>query len=146
MAVILHPTDFSSGADDAQKHAARLARALGAELVLLHVVPETILIPGADLHLGAENVARANEGHRRWAEENLETRVKSLQASGLRARSRLAVGAAVEEINRAAQSEGAELIVMGTHGRGAVGRVFLGSVAARVVQTAPCPVLTVRER
>jgi nucleotide-binding universal stress UspA family protein len=47
---------------------------------------------------------------------------------------------------RAARGRKARLIVMGTHGRTGVARFFLGSVAARVAATAPCPVLTVRRR
>jgi nucleotide-binding universal stress UspA family protein len=51
-----------------------------------------------------------------------------------------------DRIVRAARSTRADLIVLGTHGRTGLGRVFLGSVAARVVTLAPCPVLTVRAR
>ena len=50
------------------------------------------------------------------------------------------------EIVRLASEEHAELVIMGTHGRGGVSRVLLGSVADRVIRTAPCPVLTVRKR
>jgi nucleotide-binding universal stress UspA family protein len=53
-------------------------------------------------------------------------------------------GSPQEAIEEAAKAIGAELIVVGTHGRTGVPRFFLGSVAARVVSTAPCPVLTVR--
>ena len=49
------------------------------------------------------------------------------------------------EIIKAARSEDADLIVIGTHGRGAVAHMLLGSVAEKVVRKAPCPVLTVRE-
>jgi nucleotide-binding universal stress UspA family protein len=51
-----------------------------------------------------------------------------------------------EQIVRSAKRQRADLIVMGTHGRTGVARFFLGSVAARVAATAPCPVLTVRGR
>jgi nucleotide-binding universal stress UspA family protein len=55
-------------------------------------------------------------------------------------------GIAHEQIARTARRQRADLIVMGTHGRTGVARFFLGSVAARVAATAPCPVLTVRGR
>jgi nucleotide-binding universal stress UspA family protein len=55
-------------------------------------------------------------------------------------------GVAHEQIARAAKRQRADLIVMGTHGRTGMARFFLGSVAARVAATAPCPVLTVRGR
>jgi nucleotide-binding universal stress UspA family protein len=59
----------------------------------------------------------------------------------------LLVGAAAHEaIARAAARERADVIVIGTHGRSGLERVFVGSVAARVIGTAPCPVLTVRPR
>jgi nucleotide-binding universal stress UspA family protein len=51
-----------------------------------------------------------------------------------------------EQIVRAAKRQRVGIIVMGTHGRTGVARFFLGSVAARVAATAPCPVLTVRGR
>jgi nucleotide-binding universal stress UspA family protein len=54
------------------------------------------------------------------------------------------VGAPFLEIIHAAQSESADLIVMGTHGRSGLAHVLMGSVAERVVNKAPCPVLTVR--
>ena len=47
-------------------------------------------------------------------------------------------------INTFAKDAGVDLIVMGTHGRGAITHLLMGSVAERVVRTAPCPVLTVR--
>ena len=50
----------------------------------------------------------------------------------------------VEEVVALATDELADLVVIGSHGRGGVGRVLLGSVADRVIRLAPCPVLTVR--
>jgi nucleotide-binding universal stress UspA family protein len=64
----------------------------------------------------------------------------------VRARGLLVEGVAHEQITRAAKRLRADLIVMGTHGRTGVARFFVGSVAARVTATAPCPVLTVRGR
>jgi nucleotide-binding universal stress UspA family protein len=55
-------------------------------------------------------------------------------------------GVAHEQIIRTARRQKADMIVMGTHGRTGMARFFLGSVAARVTATAPCPVLTVRGR
>jgi hypothetical protein len=61
------------------------------------------------------------------------------------ATSAVVCGAPVPSIVKAAESAGADLIVMGTHGRRGMGHLLLGSVAERVVRLAPCPVLTVRE-
>jgi nucleotide-binding universal stress UspA family protein len=59
---------------------------------------------------------------------------------------RIAEGTPVEQIVRLAKEVSADLIIMGTHGRTGISRVFLGSVAERVVRRAPCPVLTVRSK
>ena len=58
----------------------------------------------------------------------------------------LADGAAHEQIARIAKTKRADLVVMGTHGRSGFAKLFLGSVAGRVVTAAPCPVLTVKGR
>jgi nucleotide-binding universal stress UspA family protein len=67
-----------------------------------------------------------------------------LGTSGQRARRFVVIGDARAEILAHAEREGVDLIVMGTHGRGGAARLFLGSVAERIVRAAPCPVLTVR--
>jgi nucleotide-binding universal stress UspA family protein len=61
--------------------------------------------------------------------------VRNVKGSGTRC---------ADEIARVAQDKGVDQIVMGTHGRGAVGRLFLGSVAQRVIQLAPMPVTVVK--
>lgn len=143
---ILHATDFSPCADQALEQAVRLARALGGEIVLAHVVPEKLLGDAEGLLIGEQELTSVNEARRRWAEEVLETRTASLRDEGLAARWRLSIGTTHEEIVKLAAAEEVDLIVMGTHGRGGFGRVFLGNVADRVIRTASCPVLTVRER
>jgi nucleotide-binding universal stress UspA family protein len=64
----------------------------------------------------------------------------------VRARALLLEGTAHDRIARAAKTQRADLIVMGTHGRSGLARFFVGSVASRVVSVAPCPVMTVRGR
>ena len=83
---------------------------------------------------------------RRLAEDTLEARCGQLRQSGIKARWRLEVGVPFEEIVKAAHEEGADMIVMGTHGRSGLNRLLLGSVAERVVRLALCPVLTVRQK
>ena len=141
---ILHPTDFSACAEEAQVHAIRLARALGAELVLLHVLVETPLY-GEGL-VAMKQVRELYETQRKWAGETLEARAAEASAAGATTRWKLSVGVPFEEIVRAAREEGADMIVMGTHGRRGLDRLLLGSVANRVIRLADCPVLTVRER
>ena len=140
---ILHPTDFSECAEQARVEATRLARALWGELVLFHVSVQASLYAEG---MGMADVQKVYDAQRKWAEETLEARAAEARAGGVTARWRLGVGVPFEEIVRAAQEEGADLIVMGTHGRRALGRLLLGSVANRVIRLAGCPVLTVRER
>lgn len=140
---ILHPTDFSECAEQARALAVRLAKSLGAELVLLHVAVEAPLY--REGLTGMREVRRVFEAQREWAQQTLEERAAEIRGAGVATVVRLAVGAPHDEIVAAAQDEGADLIVIGTHGRGGLERFFLGSVTDRVIRTAPCPVLTVRE-
>lgn len=141
---ILHATDFSECAEQARAEAIRLARAFGGELILLHVSIETPLY--AEGLMGMTEVQKVYDAQRKWAEETLEARAAETRDGGVTARWRLSIGVPFEEIVRAAEEEGADLIVMGTHGRRGLGRLLLGSVANRVIRMARCPVLTVRER
>jgi universal stress protein A len=141
---ILHPTDFSEAAEQAQREALRLAHALDGELILLHVAVETPLY-GEGL-LNTDGVREVFAAARKWATATLEERTATIRDHGLAVRWLLRTGVAHEEIVKTAAEEGADYIVMGTHGRGALDRLLLGSVADRVVRTAPCPVVTVRQR
>jgi nucleotide-binding universal stress UspA family protein len=80
------------------------------------------------------------------AQRQLDRVVAKAKKSGVRAKGLLLEGVAHDRIVRAARSTRADLIVLGTHGRTGLGRVFLGSVAARVVTLATCPVMTVRAK
>ena len=139
---ILHPTDFSGAADRAQQQALRLAHGLGGEVILLHVAVEAPLY-GEGL-MSRKEVRDVFAAARKWATTTLEERAAALREHGLATRVLLKTGVPHEEIVKTAAQEGVDLIVMGTHGRGAVERFFLGSVADRVVRSAPCPVVTVR--
>lgn len=139
---IVHPTDFSETADQAERQAARLARSLGGELILLHVSVETPLY--GETAFGMPDVKRIYESQARWAEECLTARVAALTKDGVPTRWRRRVGIVHEAICDVAREEAADYIVIGTHGRGGIARFMLGSVADRVIRTAPCPVLTVR--
>lgn len=140
---ILHPTDFSPAAERARELALELARALGAELTFVHVHPDP-LVYGAGVS-GGDALERLTDQQRRWAAETLEARVLDARGAGVAARAIVARGAPDKEIVRLAEQLGARLIVMGAAGDGGVTRLLLGSVAGRVIRTAPCPVVTVRE-
>jgi nucleotide-binding universal stress UspA family protein len=141
---ILHPTDFSECAEQARAQAIRLARALGAEIILFHVSVEAPLY--AEGMLAGSTVQKIYDAQRKWAEEALEARAAETRAAGPPARWKLTAGVPFAAIVRAAEEEGADMIVMGTHGRRGLEGLLLGSVANKVVRLAPCPVLTVREK
>jgi universal stress protein A len=141
---IVHPTDFSVEAEAAEQEAVRLAHRLNAELVLVHVATETPLY--GEQVFAMPDVKRIYEVQARWAEERLTERAAALTREGVPTRWRRRVGVVHTEIGTVAREEAADYIVIGTHGRGGLDRVMLGSVAERVVRTAPCPVITVRQR
>ena len=141
---ILHPTDFSECAVEAERQAVRLVEQLNGELVLVHVVAEALLY-GEGL-LNIHETRLIYDAQRKWAEDTLEARCGTLRLSGIKAHWRVEVGVPFEEIAKAADQERADMIVMGTHGRGGFNRLLLGSVVGRVIHLAPCPVLTVRHK
>jgi nucleotide-binding universal stress UspA family protein len=140
---IVVPTDFSDCSQEAWELAKRVAAAPGSELVLAHVLTEVPLYGEGILNI--ETSRKVREGARKWAESALEDWVSKARAEGLSARAVVRTGVPHQEIVALAQDERADLIVIGTHGRGGINRVLLGSVTDRVVRLAPCPVLTVRE-
>jgi nucleotide-binding universal stress UspA family protein len=81
---------------------------------------------------------------RRQAERQLAALVAQAKKTGVRIESQLTKGVPSEEILRAARRQRADLIVIGTHGRTGLGRIFMGSVAERVLGRATSPVLTIR--
>jgi universal stress protein A len=137
---IIVPTDFSYASDAALGYARMLAARFGASLHLLHVVDE----PGSWSEVYAA-IPDIRDRLSADAARRLEAMAACLPPA-LQATSAVVCGAPVPTIVKVAESQGADLIVMGTHGRRGMGHVLLGSVAERVVRLAPCPVLTVREQ
>src|SRR5947209_9505674 len=134
---ILHPTDFSQQAANAFELACALARDYGAKLVVLHVLP-TPVVPVIDG--GVFPVPMEVPRHRLQQELGaLKPREKAVVVERI-----LVEGDPTYEIVRAADSYQADLIAMGTHGRGGLARLVMGSVADAVTRKANCPVLTVR--
>jgi len=139
---IIVATDFSTEAEAAEAEAVRLARALGGGLLLLHVAIEAPLY--GETPFGMKHLTKIYARQARWAEDNLAERARRLASQGVSVGWRRRVGVPHEEIVKAAAAEHAAYIVIGTHGRGGVGRFMLGSVADRVVRSAACPVVVVR--
>ncbi len=143
---IVAATDFSDDSNFALGYAQEMARRFSAELIVVHVdqplAPVMIseLSPGLDV--GAMN--RIAEEQRLLALRELDQATARMRERGLKVPILLRVGAPFLEIINAAHSEGADLIVVGTHGRTGLAHVLMGSVAERVVNKAHCAVLTVR--
>jgi nucleotide-binding universal stress UspA family protein len=137
----LVPFDFSDHSRAALALAADLARRVGAELQLLHiVVPIVLSVPA----IGPTPVPVLGVAVDlpREAERSLAQLAAPLVESGLRVETHVIESSSIAEaIRRYAEKIGADLIVMGTHGRAALLRVLLGSVTERTAREAPCPVL-----
>jgi nucleotide-binding universal stress UspA family protein len=142
---ILHPTDFSSASRAAFDRAGALARDSRAELVILYVLSPVIPVMGEG-YVPPQTYEAIDAAAHKGARRKLDAVVARAKKAGVRARGVLVEGSAHERIVRAARTLRADLIVMGTHGRSGLARLFVGSVASRVVSAASCPVMTVRGR
>jgi nucleotide-binding universal stress UspA family protein len=136
---ILAPTDFSECSAQAVEYACELGARFQAQVQLLHVVESPMLAvpsPGAPLpaSLLAEAEAAAARELERFGAGRGDVRIER----------RVIRGTPFVEIIRSARNERIDLVVIGTHGRGGIEHILIGSVAERVVRKAPCPVLVVR--
>jgi nucleotide-binding universal stress UspA family protein len=142
---ILYATDFSDASVPAFRVAVDTARERRKPLVIVHVAAAPVVAIGDGFADG-----RTYDLLVASIERDAQTRVKRLvaraRARGVRARALVLRGVPFETIVSAARRTRAELVVIGTHGRTGWRRLMLGSVAARVVGMAPCPVLTVGAR
>ena len=135
---ICYATDFSPTARAAWPWVVAIASAAGAEVDLVHVTFE----PVADRHLPAETIGRMAQFLQEQGRIEVERFLERSTLPRERIHVHLSPGVAGEQIVHQAQERAADLIVMGTHGWSGIVRWMLGSVAHYVIQTAPCPVLT----
>ena len=140
---ILVPTDFSDTAAVALNYARVFADAFGATLHVLHVVPEAFA-PGRTGHGYLPDLTRYSETLKQRANKRLDNMFTEGDRAKYHAELTTRTGSPFVEIVRYAKEQGIDLIVMGTHGRGPVAHMLMGSVAEKVVRKSPCPVLTVR--
>jgi nucleotide-binding universal stress UspA family protein len=139
---ILAPTDFSDYSKKAISDAFELARTFGAKLSLLHVIePLPYPIEGfAPSAVGADLLGDLEQ----QASTELAQVLPDAQEAKVEVTRAVAIGSPSQKIVETAEAEHVDLIVMATHGRTGLSHLLIGSVAERVVRTAPCPVLTVR--
>jgi nucleotide-binding universal stress UspA family protein len=140
---ILVPTDFSPQSNAALEYARAVATRFGASLHLLHVADDPYRAA-----LAAEVYVPEVEGLRDEIITNAVGRLKeqltAADTTALHATTAAIIGTPAWTIVDYAGANDVDLIVMGTHGRGGMAHLLVGSVAEHVLRTAPCPVLTVR--
>ena len=134
--VIVVPTDFSTASDAALPHAEALAKQQSASLLILHVEEPPLAYGAGELYYGLPEPSS----------ERLLKMLEEVKPSDptVRCTHRLTIGDPASEIVRIAAEAGAEMIVLGTHGRTGMTRMLMGSVAEAVVRRANCPVLVYR--
>jgi nucleotide-binding universal stress UspA family protein len=135
---ILVPADFSGCSEDAFRLGGALARDYRARLVVLHVPAPPPFVTYGEL----ERALQRPDGYRAELESRLRQVYQTEAPLGVEYR--VEEGDPAGEIVRAAQEVGCDLIVMGTHGRAGLDHLLTGSMAEQVIQTAPCPVMTVK--
>jgi nucleotide-binding universal stress UspA family protein len=140
---ILVPTDFSEAAGAALRYAQMLASQFKSRLHLLHVVSPPFLYDAWGTESAAMRMAEFAAQAETAARSQLATLAAGTGSGARRPVTATADGFPVDQILDYVAAHRIDLIVMGTHGRGMVGHLLLGSVAGRVVQRSPVPVLTV---
>ncbi|HLV19262.1 MAG TPA: universal stress protein [Polyangiaceae bacterium] len=143
---ILVPVDFSSGSRGALQRAIAFAQKFGARIQVLHVwTSPSAVRPDLMAWMEGSGERPVAEIIEQQARQDLEQLVQSVTADARQLiDARLEAGDPVTTIVDIANSEGFDLLVLGTHGRSGLSHLLLGSVAEKVVRAAPCPVLTVR--
>jgi universal stress protein A len=139
---ILAPTDFSEFSIQAIESAFALAQTFGAKLLLLHVVelpayPVEGFVPST---MGTTLI----DDLQRQASLDLAQVLPEPPNATVEVSRQVVVGIPYRKIVEVAEAAKADLIVVATHGRTGLSHLVMGSVAERVVRTAPCPVLTIR--
>jgi len=134
---ILHPTDFSERSQAAFSVACALARDYGAKLIVMHAIPRGTVEILALSQLGMQ------QGN---IQKSFVNELKSIQSPdfSVQIEHRLEIGSPSHCILNVAKETQCDLIVMGSHGHSALGRLLTGSVADAVQHKATCPVLIVR--
>lgn len=147
---ILAPTDLSELSQVGVRYALNLAKAVGAEVTVYHVVSsEELLWYGEKIKQKIATAATFRpsdsilEKYQSALSQFLKGNFSDLIPS-VKVHEKVELGSPDENIVEEAKKEGVDLIVISTHGRTGVSHMLLGSVTEKVVRTAPCPVLSIR--
>ena len=139
---VLCATDFSTTSRRALDAATVLAKSSNATLTILHVLAPPIVTP--EQYLDAVTMEQLDKRALAWSVAELQKVSKRATRFGVETTVLVRNGDPAEQIVRSSRAAKADLIVTGTHGRRGLKKLFLGSVAQRVVASASCPVVTVR--
>lgn len=137
---ILFPTDFSAFSAHALRHAMALARRFRARLKVAHVIPH-VFPSGESDYFAAPWLMTAETRQR--VEDEMKRFLAPVREARLDHQTEISEGDPWRQIVSLAEDMPADLVVMGTHGRGGLEHLFLGSVAEKLIRRLPCPVLTV---
>lgn len=141
---VLVSTDFSEPSITALEYGRTIARTFGASLHVAHVI-DHVFLQGLVADAAPPNYAYLLQELEAEGRRQLDATVREDDRRELGAKAvLLTCTTAAEGIVTYAKTANVDLIVMGTHGRGGWSHLVMGSVAEKVVRTAPCPVLTVR--
>jgi nucleotide-binding universal stress UspA family protein len=140
---VLYATDFSAASRRAFTTAVTIARSTRARLTIVHVLGPVLPAVPEQL-IDAVVLDQLEKRTQQWSARALTKLAENAKVAGIKAMTVLRSGDPVVQIVRTARTEKTDLIVVGTHRRHRLPKLFLGSVAERVVATAPCPVVTVR--
>jgi nucleotide-binding universal stress UspA family protein len=139
---ILVPIDFTETSERALDYAVELAQKLGARITIMHAYelpiygfPDGALVASVDV---ATRISAASQ-------EGLQAALDKRKDCGVELRAILRDGPPADEIATVAEETGADLVVLGTHGRRGLRRAIMGSVAEEVIRACQCPVLTVHD-
>jgi nucleotide-binding universal stress UspA family protein len=138
---IIAAVDFSAISDDVIERAVSIARAFSAQLVLLHVAAPDPDFVGYDA--GPQSVRDQVARHLREEHRDLQSKAADLREAGIDATALLIQGPTADTILTEAKAHHADLIIMGSHGHGAMHRALMGSVSEGVLRKAPCPVMII---
>lgn len=145
MSLLIVPVDFSDVSGRVLAAAETEARFRGAGILLLHVIEPAAEVAGfeTDPQMMRLRIDQDLEDEKRIESVRLREMSAGVQSRGLPCETSVKFGLPTDEILAAAKEHGAEMIVMGSHGHGALYHLFSGSVVTGVLKQAACPVLVV---
>ena len=143
---VMHASDFSAASQPALRKAIEICKSTGARLLIVHAVAPTPPLLTEGVYIMPSTWDEIAKYGRKAAERRIGKMLQRAKGAGVRAEGRIVQGEPAQQLVRVARARHVDMLVLGTHGRTGFSRFFVGSVAARVVAVAHCPVLTVPSR